>query len=116
MGRRAVVEEQIMIPVPRSALMVAAPPATVTQRNCLAVFGLTPADYLRLAGSAFPVKKEGKLRVAKFADVESYLTSGAVTRPPRSTTPKPSPVQLRPIDDDAELGDALRKLGFRPRR
>lgn len=119
MGSRRVIEEQVMIPVPRSALMVAAPPATVTQKTSLTVFGLPPRNYLRLAASgAFPVKVEGKLRVARFADVENYLTTGAARRSP----PLPGPANDGPPHRSPKPPDgpppggvdaALRKAGFR---
>jgi hypothetical protein len=114
MRTRRVVEEQIMVPVPRSALMVAAPPSTVTQRNCFEVFGLKPADYLRLAGRAFPVKKEGKLRVAKHADVETYLTSGAsFVEKYHRRPPKVKVANEFDAVDALDVHAVLRKAGFR---
>lgn len=117
MKAKRVVEEQIMVPVPRSALMVAAPPATVTQRSCMAVFGITPSHYLRLAGAAFPVKREGQLRVARYADVEAYLTSGAEFVTKSGPTPKPaaSAPKLRAVSD-VDVAEKLRKAGFAPTR
>jgi len=106
-----------MIPVPRSALVVAAPPATITQRNCLEVFGLSRRDYLRLAGTAFPVKEEGQLRVARFADVEAYLTSGATLRPKyQRRRPAPTtPPQNQGVTKELDYTGILRKAGFRPK-
>lgn len=117
MKAKRVVEEVVMIPVPRASLMVAAPPATVTQRTCLAVFGLPPRHYLRLAAcGAFAVKVEGKLRVARYADVEGYLTRGAVVRrAPRPANAGKAPAAPAPVPSgptDAELRAAIRKAGF----
>jgi len=107
MKRRVV--EDILVP----AVIVAAPPATVSQRNCLECFGLSRADYLRLvAKGAFPVREEGKLRIAKYADVEAYLTTGSRRRPgPGPAGPSPAP-KKRTIDDVDVLG-TLYKAGFR---
>ena len=105
MKARRVVED-VHVPVQ----IVAAPPATVTQRTCLDLFGLSKNDYLRLAGTAFPVKMEGKLRVARYADVESYLTTGAAWR----GGPRPKPT--KPVDpvEAFDVDGALHKAGFRP--
>lgn len=119
MRRRRIIEEQVMVPVPRSMLTVAAPPATVTQRTSLAVFGVPPRKFLDLAGAgAFPVKVEGKLRVARFADVEAYLTSGSTLRgpppPPRPANATGKAAASAPGKGDQPGGGdaALRKMGF----
>lgn len=125
-GRR-IVEEQVMVPVPRALLTVAAPPATVTQKTSLLVFGLPPRKYLELAASGnFPVKVEGKLRVARYADVEAYLTAGAATRgtpaPPGRAAAKPPPPEPQPPAGPPPGGIewAVRRAGFvwpvKPRR
>jgi len=102
------VVEDVLVP----AQIVAPQPVTVSQRNCLECFGLSKGDYLRLAGrAAFPVKVVGKLRIARFADVEAYLTSGAASR--SNAGPKPAaPAPRKRYDVDALLHDA----GFRPRK
>lgn len=114
MKRTRVVEETVMVPVPRASLTVAAPPATVTQKTSLAVFGIPPRKYLELAAcGAFPVKEEGKLRVARYADVERYLTTDAkVRRAPRPANegPPPAPKQAEP--SNADLDASLRKAGL----
>jgi hypothetical protein len=115
MKPRRVVEE-VLVP----ATIFAAPPATVTQRTCLEHFGIAPSDYLRLAGVAFPVKAEGKLRVARYADVERYLTEGATLRPKRvrAAAPPAEPKKRGPLDavEAMDSSVVLRRLGFRPRR
>jgi hypothetical protein len=69
--------EDVLVP----AVIVAAPPATVSQRTCLEHFGIGKHDFLRMASrGAFAVKVEGQLRIAKYADVEAYLTGGANVR------------------------------------
>jgi len=73
-------EEIALIPVPTS-LLVKAPPAFITQRNCFETVGISKDDFLRLAGVAFPVKKEGKLRIARYQDVVEYLQPGAHLQP-----------------------------------
>lgn len=121
-ARRVVVEETIMVPVPRAALTVAAPPSTVSQRTSLAVFGLPPKHFLRLAhDGAFAVKIVGKLRVAKYADVEAYLTSGAMVRrrakgaspAPASAGQTPNRTPTQSPRDPTILDAALRRMGYR---
>jgi len=109
--------EEVLVPVQ----IVAAPPATVTQRTCLELFGLSKNDYLRLAGAAFPVKAEGKLRIARYADVEGYLTSGATLRqrairalPPRPVPPSKVTAPGSLVNFDPAV--ALLKAGFRPQK
>jgi len=71
--------EDVIVPVP--AVIVAPYPATVSQRTCLEHFGISKADFLRMASrGAFPVKAEGQLRIARYVDVEAYLTGGAEPR------------------------------------
>ena len=95
--------EGVLVP----ATIVAPYPATVSQRNCLEWFGLTRADYLRLVGrGAFPVKREGKLRIARFVDVEAYLTNGAASHEP------PPPKPRDPVAN-FDVAGALHKAGFR---
>lgn len=98
--------EEALVPVQ----VVAPYPATVSQRTCLEWFGLTKADYLRLAGrGAFAVHAEGQLRIARFQDVEAYLTGGTSTTR-RSSGPKEP--KLDPVD--AFDADAFfHKAGYR---
>jgi hypothetical protein len=68
-------DDAVSFLIPRGAItVVQRPPTTITQRNCLEVFGLSKEDYLRLAGVAFPVRVIGKLRVARYEDVEAHLS------------------------------------------
>lgn len=87
MGRNAkpievsrMVDEVALIAVPRR-LLEKAPPAFVTQRNCLETMGLSKYDFLRLAGSAFPIRKEKQLRIARYEDVVAALQPGAHLEP-----------------------------------
>lgn len=104
MKPRRVIED-VVVP----AVIVAPYPATVTQRTCLEWFGIAKADYLRLvAKGAFPVKPEGQLRIARFEDVEAYLTAGTPKRAkavPRGATVDP----VEAFDSKA----FLHKAGFR---
>ncbi len=104
MKPRRVVED-VVVPVQ----IVAPYPATVTQRTCLEWFGITKADYLRLVGrGAFPVKIEGQLRIARFEDVEDYLTAGTPKR--AKSAPTETPVDpVKAFDRKA----FLHKVGFR---
>jgi hypothetical protein len=71
--------EEALVPVQ----VVAPYPATITQRSCFEWFGISKADFLRLVSrGAFPFKAEGQLRIARFADVEAYLTAGTEKRSP----------------------------------
>jgi hypothetical protein len=75
-------------------------PLFVSQRNCLAVVGLEPRDYLHHArGGAFPTTKERRLVVAKMADVVAWLEA----RIERSTRP----ANVTPIEG------ALARVGAR---
>lgn len=114
MKARRLDDEMVTIAIPRSALtVVAAPPATVTQRNCLEEFGISHDDYLKMAGRKFPVTKHGKLRVARYADVEAALTSGLETRSRRRPAPEP---EAEPSVKTLDLVPALLSLGFKPRK
>lgn len=101
--------EEALIPVQ----IVAPYPVTVTQRNCLELFGLSKDDYLKLvADGAFPVKVKGKLRVARFADVEADLTAGARSRPKRCRAKQaPQADAVDPVDE-LDSSVALRRVGF----
>jgi hypothetical protein len=119
--------EEVLIPL----TIVAAPPMTITQRNCLDMCGLSKEDYLKLvAEGAFPVKEKGKLRIADYNDVKRYLTSGAEERPakPRRAHRKSAPssppstkktaptneAEMRAALDQIDFSAARRKGGFRP--
>jgi hypothetical protein len=115
MNTRRVVEDVL---VPMS--IVAPPPATVTQRTCLEHFGIARRDFLKFAAEgAFPVSVKGKLRIARYGDVESFLMNGATTRatPRRKHQKKDAPSTLEPSDSIAgfDAAAALRKAGFRTR-
>lgn len=123
MNRKHVAEDLVTITVPRSALTVVEPtPLTVTQRTCLKLFSLSKDDYLRLAGRAFAVKKIGKLRIARYADVAAYLTSDqerqtpvpAVRLVPAPPANRPQVTAQPPPGVDYE--GILRKAGFGPRK
>jgi len=107
--------EDVLVP----ATIVAPLPATVTQRTCLEHFGITPRDYLRfIAEGAFPASVKGKLRVARYADVEGYLTEGAKVKPKRARAAPAEPKKKTPVDPVEAMDSTvvLRRLGFRPRR
>lgn len=92
-ARRRVLEE-VLIP----ATIVAAPPATVTQRNCLELFGLSKKDFLKAAGVAFPVKRIGQLRVALFEHVDAWVEHGQ-RQPIPTAELQPAPLEpLEPIE------------------
>jgi len=109
--------EEVLVP----ATIVAPLPATVTQRTCLEHFGIAPADFLRFAADgAFAVTERGKLRVARYADVEAYLTEGARVRAKRVSHARkePEPPPVDPVDA-LDAATVLRKLGLHapsPRR
>lgn len=65
--------------VPRSFFTVVAPtPVTVTQHSAFDHFGLPVGDYMRMArAGAFPTKRVGRLRVARYDTLLEYLTAGA---------------------------------------
>ncbi len=105
----------VTVEIPLSALTVfAPPPSTVTQRNCLACFGISKDDFLRMAGSDFPITQKGKLRIAKYADVEAALTGGAKVK--EKAPASPAAVDPMAAVDAVDLGAALRKLGFQPKK
>jgi hypothetical protein len=106
---REYVEATIRLP---SDAIVAARPATVTQRTCLEHFGLSKRDYLRLvARGAFPVHAEGMLRIARYGDVERYLTESAAPRRRQRVDPK-KPRASDPLAG-FDAAAALRRAGFR---
>lgn len=113
MGKREA-EDVVTVTLPRSAFtVVAAPPATVTQRTCLSLFGISRDDFLKMAGRKFPVTKHGKLRVARYVDVEAALTEGLETRSRRRpAAPLPEEPPVRSLD----LVPALLSLGFQPKK
>jgi hypothetical protein len=103
--------EDVLVP----AVIVAPPPATVSQRTCLEHFGISKADYLRLvAKGAFPVRDEGQLRIAKYGDVEAYLTTGARARAV-AVAPAPGPAKSRDPLAAMDIKGILHKAGFRKR-
>lgn len=97
--------EDVAVPVQ----IVAPYPATVSQRSCFEWFGISKADYLRMCSrGAFPFRADGQLRIARFVDVEAYLTGGAAAKPARTPAP--------PVVDPVAAFDAkafLHKAGFR---
>ncbi len=99
--------EEVLVPLQ----IIAAPPATISQRTCLEHFGISRNDFLRMASrGAFPVKIDGQLRIARYTDVEAYLTGGAVARAKPLAVPTP---QKR---DPVEAFDAtafFHKAGYR---
>jgi hypothetical protein len=103
--------EEVLVPM----LIVAPLPATITQHNCGESFGITRDEYLRYIGEgAFPVKEIGKLRVARYADVERYLTEKAEAkrrrRPPsKEKKQAPDPTSLIAGFD---IKESLRKVAF----
>lgn len=66
----------ITVRIPASSIVAVAPrPATVTQRTCELHFGICSRLYLKMAKSGrFPTTLVGRLRVAKYEDVEAALT------------------------------------------
>jgi hypothetical protein len=100
--------EDVLVP----AVIVAPPPATVSQRTCLEHFGIGKHDFLRMvARGAFVVKVEGQLRIARYADVEAYLTTGA-----KAAAPAPRKVAGKPPSDPLagmDIKGILHKAGFR---
>jgi hypothetical protein len=75
-------EFPLMLRVPRSAFtIVAAEPATVTQRTVEQHFGVPPRLYKEMARDGlFPTKKIRRLIFAAYNDVKRVLTEGAVAR------------------------------------
>ena len=72
----------VTIRIPKSLfVMVAPPPATVTQRTVEQHFGITPRSYKSMVRDGmFPVKKIGKTIFASYEDVKRVVTEGAVAR------------------------------------
>lgn len=102
-------DDLVTIQVRRSDMtLVAPPPATVTQRNCLDLFGVSRSDYMRMvAKKRFAVRKEGQLRIARYEDVEAYLAGPRVRRKNEEIS-SAAPRQLDPVA-------FLVKAGARPR-
>lgn len=78
--------DTITVQIPASAIVAVAPrPATVSQRTCEQHFGLCPRLYLRMAKSGlFPSKVVGRLRIARYEDIEAALT-GKEDKPPKAS-------------------------------
>ncbi len=72
----------VTIRIPKSLfVMVAPPPATVTQKTAEQHFGITPRSYKAMVRDGFfPVKKIGKTIFASYDDVKRVVTEGAVAR------------------------------------
>lgn len=115
MKPRGADDELVTVAIPKSALTVIAPlPATVTQKNCFGCFGISPDDFLRMAGRDFPILAKGKLRIARYADVEAALTRGAECVRRRKRTADPTPPAPTP-DGDPDPSAILKRWGFRPK-
>ena len=82
-------------------VLAEARPAFVSQRTVMAVVGVPPRDYMRLAREgAFPVVKEKRIVLAKTADVVA-LFEGRLTK------------RAAPANDADELDAALARVGGR---
>lgn len=70
--------DKITVEIPLSAIVAVAPrPATVSQKTCEQHFGITKTVYLEMARAGrFPTTRVGKLRIARYEDVEAALTKG----------------------------------------
>ena len=68
----------ITVQIPASAIVAVAPrPATVSQRTVELHFGIPSRTYLEMARAGrFPTTRVGKLRIARYEDVEAALTKG----------------------------------------
>ena len=81
-------EETVTVSIPRSALIVVAPPPShVDQTTVSAVVGLDRKAYLRhCRAGAWPVTRSGKKLIARTLDVQAFLDKHArmlaKTRPP----------------------------------
>lgn len=99
-------DDVVMLPVPRSALtLVAPPPEFVTEKNCEQVLGLPAAIYKRAAKSgAFPSTRIGRLHCAQIEVVRAFLLNHAETRSKRVAKAKSA------NDDEAwALGSGFRR-------
>lgn len=69
----------VTVTIPRSALtMVAPPPEYVSTATCLEVLGVPANTFAKWAkAGAFAAAKEGRLWLARLADVRVYLDSRA---------------------------------------
>lgn len=85
--------DMVTVSIPRSALVVVAPPPDlVHQGNVAAVVGIDPATYLALCKRGhWPVKREGRLRVSSRVDVLAYFTGGAHKQARKRRAPAPTP-------------------------
>lgn len=117
MGAKREADDIVTVSLPRSAFtVVAAPPATVTQRTCLAHFGISKDDFLKMAGKLFPVSRptpHSKLRIARYEDVAAALTSRLETKSRRR--PPAAPPEEPPVKS-LDLVPALLSLGFHPKK
>lgn len=113
--RRGDADDIVVVSLPRSAFtLVAPPPATVTQRTCLAHFGISKDDFLKMAAAGdFPITRRGQLRIARYADVEAALTKGA--EPVRRRRGSAAPTPAETDSPDPQAAKILDRLGFRPR-
>jgi hypothetical protein len=104
----------ITLKVPRKLFVVVAPPpATVTQRTVTQHFGIPPRVYLDLVRDGrIAVTKLGQLRVAAYEDVRRVLTEGAEARARIQRAVRPAAEQ--PPDPDQVLEDATRYLDSAP--
>ena len=105
-------EIAIMLRVPRKLfVMVAPPPATVTQRTVTQHFGIPPRAYLDLVrGGRIAAKKLGKLQVAAYEDVRRVLTEGAELRSRIQRAVEPAAKQPPPPDPEELVETALRYI------
>jgi hypothetical protein len=74
--------EILTLRVPKKAFVVVAPPpATVTQRTAEQHFGLPPRAFRKLVREGlFPAKRVGRLIFATYEDVRRVVTEGAVAQ------------------------------------
>jgi hypothetical protein len=85
----------VVVIIPPSILPAAGPPATVTEYNCMQVFGLPPKHFRRFARTGkFPTTRQGHLRVALYEDVKRFLTERRACDKLRSTRPAPSDEEI----------------------
>lgn len=88
--------------VRRIAREEAVRPACVHQRSCELVIGLPRRDYLRAAHAGlFPWTKEGRLLIARTADVLGWLERRLVHR------------DVKPANDSTTETIALSRVGAR---
>ncbi len=88
-----------IIPAPRTPSV----PVTITQDNCLEVFGVKPETFLAFArANRFPNEKRGRLRVANYDDVKAFLTR----RPDLAKTK----ADIDAIDHEAVIAAAVQRM------